>query len=114
MTLPPDLRGRVPAAWLLFAAVLTGCRPPSLRAADGRADGPAVYARYCVGCHGKDGRRGTGEMVLKRDQPRPRAELRAVIARGRGRGMPAWERPKGPLQADEVDAVLQHVERLVR
>ena len=40
--------------WLLVAIALAGCEPtpPS----DGPADGAAVYAKYCIPCHGATGK----------------------------------------------------------
>lgn len=63
--------------WLLVPIALAGCEPTP--AADGPADGAAVYGKYCITCHGTSGK-PTAQMVATlgvRDLTAP--ELRARI-----------------------------------
>lgn len=74
--------------------------------------GRAVWMARCERCHGPEGKGGAGPRLAGRmatAYPDPAAEL-AVIANGKGSGMPAW---KSLLSADELDAVLQYTRRVL-
>lgn len=101
------------AAWLgplLAPLLLAACgnSRPDTRAADGKADGAKVYEIYCAGCHGPDGRRGEGPMRLVDGKRKPTAEIRDVVENGRNE-MPGWKRR---LHVDELEAVVEHTQRL--
>ncbi|HEY3266998.1 MAG TPA: cytochrome c [Armatimonadota bacterium] len=89
-------------------AALAGCAPPSTKGADGRPSGAKVYALYCAGCHGANGRRGPAPRRLDVAASQPYAALRKVIQEGRG-AMPAW---KGRLDSAEIDAVTRYLKTL--
>jgi mono/diheme cytochrome c family protein len=95
---------------LLAALLVAGCGDsrPDTRATDGRADGAKVYALYCLGCHGADGRRGEGAMRIVDGKRKPDAEIRGVVENGRNE-MPGW---KQRLRPDELQAVVEHTQRL--
>lgn len=80
--------------------------------------GPALYQEACASCHGPAGR-GDGPRAGKH-APRdlsdpawhdatPDAALRAAIAQGKGRAMPAF---RFKLNDAQLDALVQHVRGL--
>ena len=101
----------LPAAALALALLLcAGCgsQRPDTRTADGKADGGKVFRIYCAGCHGEDGRRGRGPMLLVDGTRESLEEIRKVVTEGRNE-MPGWERRLPP---DELEAVVEYVRQL--
>lgn len=98
-------------ALLLLIITTAGCDggKPNTRAADGTVDAARVYRLYCLGCHGEEGKRGQGEMVLANGQTPDPVETRTVVENGRGKQMPAW---KKRLTSDEITAVVEYVRTL--
>lgn len=90
-----------------MSAVLGGCSGPAAPPpGSGKSSNPAtLYAKYCAGCHGADGRRGSGNMVLIHAGRLSDAEVEQVIAAGR-EGMPSW---KDRLSATEIAALARYV-----
>jgi mono/diheme cytochrome c family protein len=104
----------VAVGWLLVVLqgfALAGCGPsappPPAPGAAGTRDAPGIYAQYCAGCHGPDGKRGNEKMRLVNAAGKPDVELERVIADGRG-AMPSW---KGRLSAAEIAAVARYVKQ---
>lgn len=98
---------RVFVFFLLLLAAAPGCnsRKPNTQAADGKVDAARVYSLYCTGCHGDDGKRGKGEMILANGQRPDLAEIRTAIEEGR-KEMPAWKKRLTP---DEISAIVEYV-----
>lgn len=75
--------------------------------------GAALFAQYCVQCHGEDGK-ATGRIGLPLNTPQNQTDdeiaweqrepvLRRTIERGRGQNMPAWHQSEqGPLNDEQV------------
>jgi mono/diheme cytochrome c family protein len=102
-------------AWAALAA--SGC---SRTVADGKADGAAIYAEACAGCHGPAGTpvpqmaaRGIRDLADPALQARlTDDQIRAQIRRGsRNRQMPAFE---SALSDAQIDAVARYVREFVR
>jgi mono/diheme cytochrome c family protein len=95
---------------LVAVFVGAGCDTsrPDTGAAGGGADGGKVYRLYCTGCHGDNGKRGEGEMVIVNGTSASADELRTIVEQGRGK-MPGW---KKRLRPDEITAVVEFVQRL--
>lgn len=98
-------------AFLPVWLALAGCDggKPDTHAADGTIDSARVYRLYCLGCHGADGKRGQGEMVLANGQTPDPAKIRSVVENGRGKQMPAWKKRLTP---EEITAVVEYVRAL--
>jgi cytochrome c6 len=75
-----------------------------------KADGTAVFKKYCVACHGIDGKlamNGAKDITLSTLNT---AERAAHISHGKGI-MPPF---KDVLSAEELDAVVKYTEELVK
>ncbi len=106
----------VPGIALLFACLLVyglvcgGCE----RAAptDHAPDGKALYAAYCLSCHGADGRNdrsgALSAMRLDRANALPEAQWNALVQNGRG-AMPAFT---GRLGASQMTALRAYVRQM--
>ncbi|HET8720392.1 MAG TPA: cytochrome c [Nitrospira sp.] len=109
---------------VFFATVVTatvlgllavGARPGN--AAGDPAKGKAVYDKYCVACHGVQGK-GDGpagrmlkppaaDLTSALSTKKPEAELKQVIENGKpGTAMGPW---KGQLSAAEMNDLMQYV-----
>jgi len=95
---------------VLLSTLGAGCDSgkPDTHTTDGRVDAARVYRLYCTGCHGDDGKRGKGAMVLANGQRPEVSEIRAVVENGR-KEMPAW---KTRLSSEEITAVIEYVRTL--
>jgi cytochrome c6 len=74
------------------------------------ADGGAIFASKCAGCHGADGTKTIAAMGIKPIntadvKSKGAAGLTATVTNGNGK-MPAF---KGKLSDEEITAVVQHV-----
>jgi mono/diheme cytochrome c family protein len=95
---------------LLLLITASGCNSskPNTHSADGKVDAVRVYGLYCTGCHGEDGKRGKGDMILANGQRPDPAEIRTVIEDGR-KEMPAWKQRLTPA---EISAIVEYVRTL--
>jgi len=117
MTGPPR---RIVWCWIALSAAALACSPPGKPSESDRyvrpdqvMDFAGLYARYCSGCHGADGRLGPARPLA---DPlylawAGQAAVRVAIARGvPGTSMPAWiKKLGGPLTEAQVDVLAQEV-----
>lgn len=110
MSCPPRHLYVSSLALLSLMLVSSGCGSsrPNTRTADGQVDAARVYNLYCTGCHGDDGKRGEGDMILANGQRPDLDEIRSVIESGR-KEMPPW---KTRLTPDEISAIVEYVRAL--
>ncbi len=117
---PPGVRARLAAAVVVMAvAGCGGSGPPAVpTGSSGQPDpvleaGRRVYAVRCANCHGGDGGGGRG---AKLSDGRAAARypdlgaMTAVIAEGRGSGMPSFD---DTLDPDEIEAVARYVREVL-
>jgi mono/diheme cytochrome c family protein len=85
------------------------------------ADGQALYAQFCYGCH-EESVVGTTDLILEKALPSVRnpaylsrisdAALAFIIRRGRpGTEMPAWNENAGGLRDNEIEAIVSYLAR---
>ena len=97
------------AAGLFVVALFTNdaSAPPAASTSDGGADGAAVFAESCAGCHGSDGTGGRGPALADGavvESLPDEADQIEVITDGRG-GMPAFGDQLSP---EEIEAVTEY------
>lgn len=102
----------------LMALVATASRGAAQQAP---ADGAALYARQCAGCHGAAGVpnpamvRSLGAIPDFTDArgvtAQPDSVLQAVVAAGKGRNMPTY---RSRLTAEQIRVVVSYVKTLSR
>jgi mono/diheme cytochrome c family protein len=105
----------------VLALAVMACAAPA-RAAGDTAKGGALYAQFCAGCHGKDGRGGAHTFMPHVDtltkkgyiDQMPDEYLAFIIgeggaAAGKNAYMPAW---KSKLSEQDIQDVIAHIRSL--
>lgn len=108
----------IAAAFVLLTHSTVNAIGPT-RPSRARADGAALFAAKCSGCHGKDGRglpnwRAKGQpdfSDVRWQSARTDAQISQSINDGKGKFMPAW---RGKLSADEIGVLVKHIRALRR
>lgn len=111
---------RALATGLVFGFLLAACggSPEVPVGADGQPDavleqGRDVYGSSCAQCHGSSGQGGRGKR-LNDGQAEERypevADMIAVVAEGKGSGMPAFD---GKLEPGEIEAVVRYIREVL-
>ncbi len=122
---PSAFAGRVrrALAGLVFLAILvTGCgagpSPEVPLGPDGQPDpvlelGRVVYGEHCANCHGNEGQGGRGKPLnggRSLERYPDIADMIAVIAEGKGSGMPRFD---SKLSAAEISAVAEYIREVL-
>ena len=93
-----------------FTLLIVGCA--SSKPADNQPDGKALYAAYCVSCHGADGRNDRSGAVptmrLNTTNAISPAEWRHLVTTGR-RQMPAFQNRLTPAHLDALRAYVRQL-----
>jgi mono/diheme cytochrome c family protein len=89
---------------LALLLLLVACGQPSGSSAAADS-GEAVYAAYCVSCHGKLGNAGVGGAKDLSKAMLSKAEAIALISKGKG----AMRKFENQLTAEQIDMVADYV-----